>query len=80
MHQAILVVRTQNNRVLRYPVSNIQGAYFKESRQLCRDLFGASNLVSWQGRDVIVELVLIDELGGKHCVAHDAVAGMLLIQ
>lgn len=80
MRQATLVVRTQNNRTLRYPVSNIRGAYFKESRQLGQDLFGGSNVVSWQGRDVIVEFLLIDELGGKHCVVHDAVAGMLLIQ
>lgn len=80
MPQATLVVRTQNHRIRAYPVSNLRGVYFQECRQLCHDLFHGSDLVSWEGRDVIVDLRIIDEMGAEHPVMHDAVADTLLIQ
>ena len=51
-----------------------------ESQQLCRDLFHGCDLVSWQGRDVIVDMRLVDERGLEHLVVHDAVAQQLVVQ
>lgn len=78
--QATLVVRTQNNRIRAYPVSNVDGVYFEESRQLGQSLFHGDELVSWQGSDVIVDLRLVDEHGQERSVTHDPVADTLLIQ
>lgn len=80
MHQAALIVRTQNQRIRAYPVSDVEGVYFQESQQLCRDLFHGCDLVSWQGRDVIVDMRLVDERGVEHRVVHDAVAQQLVVQ
>jgi hypothetical protein len=79
MSQATLVVRTQNNRIRAYTVSDMNGVYFHESHQLGHDLFHGRELVSWEGDDIIVDLRIVDERGHVYPVAYDAVAQELLI-